>query len=107
MEFVQQEYPHMAGESAALWRAMKVFTEYGSDARSIVTGVADEDGFLAWSKLSKAYGLQLSSKQGMIRAQFYALSARTKSPAETRSRLIEIDRMAKSVYQITGKELTD
>ena len=107
IEFVQQEYPHLASASAELWRTMKFFTEYGSDARSIVTGVADEDGFLAWSKLDKAYGLQLASKQTMIRAQFYALSARTKSPADTRSRLIEIDRMAKSVYQVTGKAITD
>ena len=92
---MQQEHPHMAGESAALWRAMKHLTEHGSDARRIVTGVANEDGLLAWSKLNKTYGLQLSAKQGMIRAQFYALAAQTKSPAETRSRLIEIDRMAK------------
>ena len=97
----------MAMEGPALWRALKNLTEVGSDARRIVTGVPDEDGFLAWAKLNKQYGLQLSAKQGLIRAQFYALAAQTKTPSDTRSRLIEIDRMAKVVYEITGQELTD
>ena len=105
--FVRQEHAEFATEGPALWRALKNLTEVGSDARRIVTGVPDEDGFLAWSKLNKQYGLQLSAKQGLIRAQFYALAAQTKTPSDTRSRLIEIDRMAKAVYEITGQELTD
>ena len=97
----------MANEGAALWRALKGLTEDGSDARRVVNGVHDEDGFRAWSKLNSTYGLQLSAKQGIIRSQFYALIGRRKTPSETRSHLIEIDRMAKSVYEITGEELRD
>ena len=48
----------------ALWRALKHLTEVGSDARRIVTSVPDEDGFLAWSRLNKQYGMQLSAKTG-------------------------------------------
>ena len=57
--------------------------------------------------MNKAYGMQLSAKQGLIRAKLYALVAQTKTPLETRSILIEVDRMAKAVYEITGQELTD
>ena len=105
--FIRQEHAEFAAEGPALWRALKNLTEVGSDARRIVTSVPDEDGFLAWSKLNKQYGLQFSAKQGMIRAQLYALAAQTKTPSDTRSRLIELDRIAKVVYEITGQELTD
>ena len=57
-DFIKQEHPSVAAEGQALWRALKNLTEVGSDARRIVTGVPDEDGFLAWSKLAKQYGLQ-------------------------------------------------
>ena len=44
-DFVVQRYSQMAHEGPALWRALKNLTEVGSDARRIVTGVPDEDGF--------------------------------------------------------------
>ena len=80
-DFVAQEHPGMAQEGPSLWRALKNLTEVGSDARRIVTGVPEEDGLLVWAKLDKQYGLQLSAKQGLIRVQFYALAADTKTPS--------------------------
>ena len=44
-DFILREHPAMACEGPSLWRALKNLTEVGSDARRIVTAVADEDGF--------------------------------------------------------------
>ena len=44
IEFIRHEYPLMALEGQALWRALKSLTEEGTEARRIVTSVSEEDG---------------------------------------------------------------
>ena len=61
-QYVEQNHPLFANEGPALWRALKALTEQGSDARMIVASAPEEDGFLAWAKLSKTYGMQLAQK---------------------------------------------
>ena len=106
-DFVEQEYPLLAEESTVLWRTLKHLTEDGSEARRVTTGVNEEDGFMAWTKLHQQYGQQLAAKQGTVRSKFYGLVGPRKSPADTRSHLVEVDRMAKMVYEVTGRQVTD
>ena len=106
-EWVVQKDPTLAAESEVLWRTLKHLTEDHSEPRKVVTSVMNEDGFAAWARLNARYGLALAAKQGQVLAQFASMVKVTKTPAETRSHMIEIDRMAKLVFEVTGKQVTD
>ena len=98
----------LGNEGVQLWRALKKLTEDYSEARQVVTSVPDEDGYAAWAKLHKRYGMALAMKQGTMLANFSSLGTnKCKSPSETRSRVIEIDRMAQMTHEITGHPVGD
>ena len=52
--------------------------------------------------------MALAMKQGTMLANFSSLgTSKCKNPTETRSRVIEIDRMAKMAHEITGHPVGD
>ena len=86
-----------------LFRALKKLTEDNSEARQVVTSVPGEDGFAAWIKLHRRFGMVLAMKQGTMLANFSQLGLqKMKTPAETRSRVIDIDKMAKVTVENNG-----
>ena len=71
-------------------------TEEGTEARQVVTSVPREDGYAAWVKLHRRFGMALAMRQGTMLATFSQLGqTKMKTPAETRTRVAEIDKMAK------------
>ena len=42
-------------EKVKVWRALKLLTKKGSEARKIVTSARGENGFEAWQMLSQAF----------------------------------------------------
>ena len=105
--WVFQKDMMMAEESEVLWLTLKYLTEDNSEPRKVVTSVMHEDGFAAWSRLNARYGLALAARQGQVLAQFASMVKVSKTPAETRSNMTEIDRMAKIVFEVTGRPVTD
>ena len=101
---LKQRNAELGAESIAFWRALKKLTEDYSEARQVVTSVPGEDGFAAWVKLHRRYGMALAMKQGTMLATFSQLGlVKMKNPAETRSKVIDIDKMAKLTQEITGE----
>ena len=65
--------PQLGSEAVQLWRALKKLTEDGSEARQVVTSVPGEDGYAAWIKLHRRYGMALAMRQGTMLANFSQL----------------------------------
>ena len=97
---------HLGAESASMWRALKQLTEEGTEARQVVVSVPGEDGYAAWVKLHRRFGMALAMRQGTMLAIFSQLGmSKMKTPSETRSKVIEIDKMAKLTQEITGEAI--
>ena len=73
--------PELGKEATALWRALKKLTDDYSEARQVITSVPAEDGYAAWAKLHRRYGMALAMKQGTMLAAFSNLgTVRMKTP---------------------------
>ena len=66
--------PQLGAESTAMWRALKKLTEEGTEARQVVTSVPGEDGYAAWVKLHRRFGMALAMRQGTMLANFSQLA---------------------------------
>ena len=60
-------------EAIQVWRALKQLTEAHSEARQVVNSVPNEDGYAAWVKLHRRFGMALSMRQGTMLASFSQL----------------------------------
>ena len=67
----------------------------------------NEDGFRLGQDRNSRYGLALAAKQGHMSAQIASMVKVNNTPAETRSHLTDIDRVAKLVFEITGKPVPE
>ena len=75
-----------------------------SEARQVVTSVPGEDGYAAWVELHRRFGMTLAMKQGTMLANFSQMgTVKMKTLAETRSKVFDIDRMAKLTEEATGE----
>ena len=72
VSWVRSKNDDLGNEAVQLWRALKKLTEDYSEARQVVTSVPGEDGYAAWAKLHKRYGMALAMKQGTMLAFFRA-----------------------------------
>ena len=98
--------PTIGVEAIQVWRALKKLTEDYSEARQVVISVPGEDGYAAWVKLHRRFGMALGMRQGTMLSNFSQLgSVKMKSPVETRSKVIEIDRMAKLAQETNGEPI--
>ena len=89
-----------------LWRALKRLTAEHSEARRVITSVPSEDGWCAWTRLHRRFGVAMVMRQGSVLAAFSSMGTnKCKNPAETRSRITEIDRAARLVQEVTGKDV--
>ena len=94
------------GKSRELFRALKSLTE--GEARMVVQGVKEERGFEAWRLLHMRYGLSTAAKQGQVMADVISIVQKpSKSPSETRARVIELERRVRVAEDVTGKPLDD
>ena len=92
--------------SVHLFRALRTLTE--AEARMVLQGVRDENGFEAWRQLNLRFGLSVAAKQGQ--AMCYVTSMVTKpakTPAETRTLVVELERRVRMAEEITDRALDD
>ena len=93
-------------KSRELHRALKTLTD--GEARMVVQGVKDERGFEAWRLLHMRFGLSTAAKQGQVVADVLAFVQKpSRSPAETRARVTELERRVRVAEDVTGKPLDD
>ena len=92
--------------SRDLHRALKTLTE--DEARLVVQGVRAENGYEAWRLLHMRYGLSSAAKQGQVMGDVISIVQKPcKTPADTRARVIELERRVRLAEEVTGKTLDD
>ena len=105
LKSMEKEYSTaVTQDGTKLYRALKALTD--GEAHIVVQSVRAEDGFAAWKSLQQRYGLSVAARQGQAMNDVTAMTnPPAKTPAETRAKLIELDRRVKIAEEATGKEL--
>ena len=75
-------------EKVKVWRALKLLTKKGSEARKIVTSARGENGFEAWQMLSQAFEPYLASRRGASIADLSGMAAKLAKKNTQTSRLL-------------------
>ena len=102
------EFAHLADRAEALYSALKHLTEEGSAARRVITSTPREDGYAAWWSLNSTFTQALAARQGAVMSQFTMTHAKaSKSPGETRTKLIEVDNATKRWSEVMGEEVPE
>lgn len=84
-----------------LWRFLKRYT--GTDARRVVLGVSDDNGWEAWRKLHQQYEPGTVTREAMVMSKYTNMvNRKAKTPKETKALLIELNERAKRVEEVTG-----
>lgn len=96
--------PALATKSCDLYRCLRALTE--EEARLVVMGVRNENGFEAWRLLHMLFGLATAAKQGQAMHEVMAVATKPcRTPAETRARVVELERRIRVAEEITGQSL--
>ena len=56
------------GES--FWRFLKKYTQDKTEARSVITGVREDNGWEAWRKLHRLFEPCMAMREALVMAQF-------------------------------------
>ena len=76
------------------------------DARKIVSSISDRNGWEAWRKLHLQFEPALVMREAVVMAQFTSMvNKRAKTPAKTKTLLVELEERAKRVEEITGERI--
>ena len=101
-------YSHLSTQSESLYSALKHLTEEGTAARRVITSTPKEDGYAAWWSLNATFTQALAARQGAVMAQFTSTHSKPgKHPAETRSKLIEVDNAVKRWNEVMGDDVPE
>ena len=89
-----------------LYRFLKRYT--GTEARRIVLGVSDDNGWEAWRKLNQQYEPGTVTREAQVLAKYTNMvNRKAKNPKETKALMIELNERAKRVEEITGRPVED
>lgn len=89
-----------------LHRCLRALTE--GEARLVVQGARGENGFEAWRALHQRYGLATAAKVGAALTDVTAIVYKpAKTPAETRLRIVELDRRIRIAEDLSGEPMDD
>ena len=95
-----------ATHSTNVFRALKALTM--AEARTVVQGVRNQCGFEAWRALHQRFGPSVAARQGRVMHDLSQMVSRpAKTPAETRSLVVELERRIRVAEEITGDSLGD
>ena len=96
----------MWGKADELWRFLKVFT--GADARKVIGGVAEHNGWEAWRQLNRHYEPATAIKEAQLMQRVLEMAkVRAKGVKETRVKLIELGERSKRVEESTGEAVNE
>ena len=89
-----------------LYRFLKRYT--GTEARRVVLGVAEDNGWEAWRKLNQQYEPATVTREAQVLARYTNMvTKKAKTPRETKTLLNELSERAKRVEEITGRPIED
>ena len=90
------------GKAEMLYRFLKRFT--GTEARRIVMGVSDDNGWEAWRKLNQQFEPGSVTREAQVLAKYTNMvNRKAKTPKETKALMIELNERAKRVEEVTGR----
>ena len=93
--------PEAWAQRDMIWRFLKRYT--AGEARKVVSSASNRNGWEAWRKLHLQFEPALVMREAVVMAQFISMvNKRAKTPAETKTLLVELDERAKRVEEITG-----
>ena len=89
-----------------LWRFLKRYT--GTEAKRVVQGVQEDNGYEAWRKLNQQYEPATTTREAQVLSKYTSMvTRRAKTPTETKRLLIELSERAKRVEEVTGAAVED
>ena len=89
-----------------LYRFLKRYT--GTEARRIILGVSDDNGFEAWRKLNQQFEPGTVTREAQVLAKYTNMvNRKAKTPKETKALMIELNERAKRVEEVTGRSVED
>ena len=92
------------GES--LWRFLRRYT--GTDARRVVSGVSDNNGWEAWRQLNQQYEPSTAAREAHVMTRVLdMMKKRAKNPKETKMMMAELNERSKRAEEITGKTVDE
>ena len=105
---VQQAFPDfdvkVTKDQVQVWRSLKAMTE--GEARKIVVGVREEDGFAAWYSLHRRFEPALQNRQGIALTELNKLLLHpAKTPGDMRTLLTTLEEKMKMVEDITKEKV--
>ena len=94
------------GKAEQLYRFLKHYT--GTEARRVVMGVREDNGYEAWRKLNQQYEPGTADREARVMARFTSMvNRKAKNPKETKTMMIELIERAKRVEEVTGQAPDD
>ena len=94
------------GQRANVHRALKALTT--GEAKLVVQGIRDENGYLAWRALHQRFGPSVAARQGKVMCDLSQMVTKpAKSPSETRTLVTELERRIRVAEDITGDTVGD
>ena len=89
-----------------LWRFLRRYT--GTEARRIISGVSDDNGWEAWRQLNQQYEPGTAAREAHVMARVMNMTQKkAKTPRETKALMVEMGERAKRVEDVTGKPVDD
>jgi hypothetical protein len=83
-----------------LWRLMRRFTD--GEARRVIMSIRNDNGYEAWRKLHQQFEPSVVMREAQAMAQFTGMvNRRAKTPAETRTLMLELEERARRVEELT------
>ena len=91
-------------QRSMVWRFLKTHTM--NDARKAVTSTPNRNGWEAWRKLHLQYEPLLVMRGAVVMSHSTSMvNKRSRSPAETKTLLLELDERARRVEEVTGEPI--
>ena len=89
-----------------LWRFLRKYT--GTEARRIISGVSDDNGWEAWRQLNQQYEPGTAAREAQVMARVMNMTQKkAKNSKETKAMMIEMGERARRVEEVTGKPVDD
>jgi len=89
------------GQSQNIYRALKRFTD--GDAKKVVMGVSDENGWKAWRELCKQYEAGVALRLNVAMQELMSMGQiKAKSVEDTKKLIPELERRIKEVEDLRG-----
>ena len=93
-------------QGETLWRFLRRYT--GTEARRIISGVSDNNGWEAWRQLNQQYEPGTAAREAQVMARVMNMTQKkAKNPKETKALMIEMGERGKRVEDVTGRPVDE